>query len=127
MGSNEDCMAEDVLSSDKPLDASLPEVVLPTEYQSFIHLSRYARWKEEDARRETWQETIERLMDFWEGERDEFKEVRSDLQESILNLKVMPSMRTLMTAGKALDKNHIAAFNCAYVAVDSLRVFDEIL
>lgn len=102
-------------------------VVLPTMYQSMIHLSRYARWNEEQARRETWQETITRLMDFWEAENETFKEVRGSIEPAILHTEVAPSMRTLMTAGIALHKNHIAAYNCAYVAVDSLRVFDEIL
>lgn len=103
------------------------EVVLPTEYQSFIHLSRYSRWHEEKGRRETWQETVDRLITFWRNQNPLFEEVAEEIREAILHLKIMPSMRTLMTAGKALDKNHIAAYNCAYVAAESIRVFDEIL
>jgi ribonucleoside-diphosphate reductase alpha chain len=105
----------------------------PTEYQSFIHKSRYARWLPEKNRRETWPETISRYFDFFEEhllENNKFKltkDVRKELEESILNLEVMPSMRCLMSAGEALKRENVAAYNCSYVAVDNPRSFDEIL
>jgi len=100
-------------------------------YRNFIHVSRYSRWIEEKGRRETWVETVDRYMSFMKNhlvknynydENDiKFDEVR----EAILNHKVMGSMRALMTAGPALDRDHIAAYNCSFIAVDSLRAFDE--
>jgi ribonucleoside-diphosphate reductase alpha chain len=105
----------------------------PTEYQSFIHKSRYARWLPEKNRRETWPETISRYFDFFEEhllENNKFKltkDVRKELEESILNLEVMPSMRCLMAAGEALKRENVAGYNCSYVAVDNPRSFDEIL
>ena len=100
-------------------------------YRNFIHVSRYSRWLEEKGRRETWVETVDRYMDFMKNhliknynykEKDKtFVEVR----DAILNHKVMPSMRAMMTAGPALERDHIAAYNCSFIAVDSLRSFDE--
>jgi len=124
---DEDKLAQVHPTADKPVQPSVSGVALPTEYQSFIHLSRYARWREADSRRETWEETVTRLVDFWKEERPAFKSVYDEISKSILSLEIMPSMRTLMTAGTALRKNHIAAYNCAYAAVESLRTFDEIL
>jgi ribonucleoside-triphosphate reductase len=105
----------------------------PTEYQSFIHKSRYARWLPEQNRRETWTETVSRYFDFFENhlkENNNFvleNHVRKELEESVLNLLVMPSMRCLMTAGEALKRENVAGYNCSYVAVDNPRSFDEIL
>ena len=106
---------------------------LPTEYQEFIHLSRYSRWIPEKGRRETWDETVSRYFDFFTEhlqEQNDFKldEVsRKRLEEAVLSQKVMPSMRCLMTAGEALKRENVAGYNCSYVAVDSPRAFDEIL
>jgi ribonucleoside-triphosphate reductase (thioredoxin) len=103
---------------------------LPTTYQSFIHLSRYSRYLWDEDRRETWEETVKRYFDFFE---EHLKEMGKDLpdrdvlEKAVLELKVMPSMRCLMTAGPALKRDNIAAFNCAYLAIDSLRSFDEML
>ena len=106
---------------------------LPTPYQEYIHLSRYARYRYEDKRRETWDETVDRFFDFFvehlQGECD-FKltpKVIGPLKEAVKDLKVMPSMRCLMTAGPALKKENVAGYNCSYIAVDSLRAFDELL
>ena len=106
---------------------------LPTEYQSFIHLSRYARWDYGKSRRETWEETVDRYFDFfkdhlkencnYEVEEKELKELR----KAVVNLDIMPSMRCLMTAGEALKRENVAGYNCSYVKVDSPRSFDEIL
>ena len=107
--------------------------MLPTEYQQFIHLSRYARWDYDKGRRETWDETVERYFDFFTGHLKETCEYdltngeRVELEKSVKELKVMPSMRCLMTAGPALEKENVAGYNCSYVKIDSLRSFDEIL
>lgn len=96
-------------------------------YQQYIHKSRYARWREDDNRRETWAETVQRYVDFW-YDRGQIDLATSDrIYDAIYNLDVMPSMRCLMTAGEALDRDNMAGFNCSYVAVDHPRVFDEIL
>ena len=106
---------------------------LPTSYQEFIHLSRYSRWLPDEERRETWDETVGRYFNFFTDHLKELhdfkisKEVRDELEEAVLTLKVMPSMRCLMTAGEALRRENIAGYNCSYVAVDRVHAFDEIL
>ena len=107
--------------------------MLPTEYQQFIHLSRYARWDYEKGRRETWHETIERYFNFFTEHLEEnhgFKlenGKRVELEDAVRELKVMPSMRCLMTAGEALKKENVSGYNCSYIKVDNQRSFDEIL
>ena len=106
---------------------------LPTEYQSFIHLSRYARWDYDKTRRETWEETVDRYFNFfkdhlketcnYEVEEEDLKQLR----KAVVNLDIMPSMRCLMTAGEALKRENVAGYNCSYVKIDSPRSFDEIL
>jgi ribonucleoside-triphosphate reductase len=98
---------------------------LPTQMQEYIHKSRYARWREADGRRETWPETVQRYVDYFDNKFPHFP--KADIYDSILNLKAMPSMRALMTAGPALERDPIAGFNCSFVAVDDVRAFDEIL
>lgn len=111
----------------------MPSNYLPTLYQEFIHLSRYSRWLPEESRRETWEETVERYFDFFGEHLEETcgyklpKAIRTELEEAVLTLKVMPSMRCLMTAGEALKRENIAGYNCAYIAVDKPQAFDEIL
>jgi ribonucleoside-triphosphate reductase len=106
---------------------------LPTLYQDFIHLSRYSRWLPEENRRETWEETVRRYFDFFDEHlRDKHgyqvsKKERKELEDAVLNLEIMPSMRALMTAGEALKRDHVAGYNCSFVAVNRLRAFDEIL
>jgi ribonucleoside-triphosphate reductase len=106
---------------------------LPTQYQEYIHLSRYSRWLPEQKRREEWHETVSRYFNFFEEHLQENcsykipKKLRTELEKAVLNLEVMPSMRCLMTAGPALKKENIAGYNCAYTAIDSTRAFDEIL
>ena len=97
------------------------------QYQQFIHKSRYARWMPEEARRETWEETVQRYVDFWTKRGQIDSKVAAKLYNAILNLEVMPSMRCLMTAGVALDKDNVAGFNCSYLAIDSPRSFDELM
>ena len=106
---------------------------LPTKYQEFIHLSRYSRWLPKEKRRETWTETVLRYFDFFEKHLNETckykldKETRDKLEDAVLSLKIMPSMRCLMTAGEALKRENIAGYNCSYIAVDRPQAFDEIL
>ena len=105
---------------------------LPTTYQEFIHLSRYARWNEDTGRRETWQETVARYFDFMQdhlkkNNKTDISKIRKELEQAVLNLEIMPSMRALMSAGKALERDNVAGFNCSYVAVDTVRAFDETL
>ena len=106
---------------------------LPTEYQSFIHLSRYARWDYDQRRRETWEETIDRYFNFFKENLKENcnydltdKEIK-EIRNAVVDLDVMPSMRCLMTSGEALKRENVAGYNCSYVKVDSPRSFDEIL
>ena len=106
---------------------------LPSSYQDFIHLSRYSRWLENENRRETWEETVDRYFNFFENHlKDnhnyvEDKEVVEELRSAVLNLEVMPSMRALMTAGTALERENVAGYNCSFVAMNNLKSFDEIL
>jgi len=106
---------------------------LPTSYQSFIHLSRYSRWLEEKGSRETWSETVNRLVTFFKYHVQENIEAKvpsstwTMLEESILSLEVMPSMRALMTSGKALERENVASYNCSYIPIDNPKAFDEVL
>lgn len=89
------------------------------EYQKFIHKSRYARYLDSEGRRETWEETVQRYCDFWE------KPLPDEVKQAILDMEIMPSMRALMTAGPALTRDHMAGYNCSFIAVDHVRAFDE--
>ena len=106
---------------------------LPTQYQQFIHLSRYSRWLPDEGRRETWNETVGRYFNFFKehlNEMHNFKmdsKIERELEEGVMDTSVMPSMRCLMTAGEALRRENIAGYNCSYVAVDRVAAFDEIL
>ena len=108
-------------------------ITLPTQYQQFIHLSRYARWDYEKQRRETWGETVNRYFDFFQDHLKEMCDytldngILEDLKREVMSLNVMPSMRCLMTAGDALRKENVAGYNCSYVKVDSPRSFDCLL
>ena len=106
---------------------------LPTEYQSFIHLSRYSRWLPDEGRRETWIETVSRLSNFMQIHLKKNLGVEIDsetwrkIEDYIIGLSVMPSMRALMTAGTALERENIAGYNCSYIPIDNPKAFDEIL
>jgi len=106
---------------------------LPTQYQQFIHLSRYSRFRDELGRRETWIETVDRYFDFFVNHLktnqsyNVNKDLITDLKTAVLNLEIMPSMRALMTAGEALKRDNVAGYNCSYVTVSRVRAFDEIL
>tara|TARA_R100001530_G_C4320879_1_gene155759 strand:- start:557 stop:2470 length:1914 start_codon:yes stop_codon:yes gene_type:complete len=108
-------------------------VELPTTYQQFIHLSRYSRWNYETEQRETWEETVGRYFTFFTEHLAKKHDYHiclddySELKDAVLNLEIMPSMRCLMTAGPALEKENVAGYNCSYIPIDSVRSFDEIL
>lgn len=103
---------------------------LPTPYQQQIHQSKYARWREDLGRRETWEETVARLMDYYRShceERGTFlpESLWAQLHTAILNQDVLPSMRALMTAGPALKRDEVAAYNCAFLAINRVEAFKE--
>jgi ribonucleoside-diphosphate reductase alpha chain len=92
---------------------------LPTDYQSFIHTSRYARWIEDEGRRESWPETVDRFISqVVTAKTDSDTKVQNELRDAILSLEVMPSMRAMMTAGPALHRDNTCAYNCSYLPVD---------
>ena len=97
---------------------------LPTDYQSFIHTSRYARWLDDEGRRESWGETVDRYIDNVVGHKID-ENTKDDLMFSILNLEVMPSMRAMMTAGPAANRDNTCMYNCSYLPVEDPKSFDE--
>jgi ribonucleoside-diphosphate reductase alpha chain len=105
--------------------------MLPTPYQQFIHKSRYARWIEDEGRREDWHETVYRYTNFMANhlkDKHDFdipEQDLSDIHDAILDLQVMPSMRAMMTSGAALERDNVCGYNCSYIPVDSPRSFDE--
>lgn len=106
---------------------------LPTDYQTFIATSRYARWLDDEKRREYWPETVSRYIEFMDQslrEKHNYKMdavLKAELLDAIINLEVMPSMRALMTAGPALARENVAGYNCSYTPINHPRCFDEIL
>ena len=98
--------------------------VLPTDYQTFIHQSRYSKWMPEEKKRENWSETVQRYMDnIVDGKVS--PEEQLQIEDAIINLEVMPSMRAMMTAGPAADRDNTCIYNCSYLAVDDPKAFDE--
>ena len=97
------------------------------QYQSFIHKSRYARWLEEEGRRETWEETCSRYVNFFKEREQLDDESGQEIWDAINALEVMPSMRCMMTAGEALKRDNVAGFNCSYLHIDHPRAFDELM
>lgn len=98
-------------------------------YQEYIHVSRYARWRDDLQRRETWDETVQRYIKFFDDRYSGKYEIPlwDIAYPAILNMDVMPSMRALMTAGPALERENIAGYNCSYIAVNYKRAFAEAL
>ena len=97
------------------------------QYQQYIHKSRYARYLDDEGRRETWDETVNRYIDFF-VERGSIDQGQAfELFNAIRDMQVMPSMRCIMTAGTALKRDNVAAFNCSYLPIDSPRSFDELM
>jgi len=99
------------------------------DYETYIHKSRYARWRDEDKRREDWPETVRRYINFLQDKYhpDISGEVWTELENSILEREIMPSMRALMTAGPALERDNVAGYNCAYLPIEHPRAFDELM
>ena len=93
-------------------------------YEDYIAISRYARYLPDKKRRETWDETVDRYIDFMQKK---FKVKLPEIRQAIKDKEIMPSMRALMTAGPSLERDNICGYNCAYVAVDHIRVFGEAL
>lgn len=136
MITQEDIDAVASLADPLPKKDHLMNNMLPTDYQNFIAVSRYARWLEDEGRRETWSETVDRYMDnivhkallHYLGEPDNYEEFNTlmrEIREAILGLEVMPSMRALMTAGKASERDNTCMYNCSFLAVDDPKAFDE--
>ena len=96
-------------------------------YQEFIHTSRYARWRPEDKRRETWSETVDRYFQHWIDAGKLTKKEAAPLAQGVLDLEQMPSMRCMMTAGAALERDNVAGFNCSYLPINHPRCFDELM
>lgn len=98
-------------------------------YQEFIALSRYARWDTEKQRRETWEETVDRYLSFMSEKipNTAVESMSPKLKKDILSMDILPSMRSIMTAGPALERSNIAGYNCSYLPIDDFRSFDEIL
>jgi ribonucleoside-diphosphate reductase alpha chain len=95
-------------------------------FQQFIAVSRYSRWLPESNRRETWDETVDRWWNYFTA-KVPFLSERPDIRDAILNLEVLPSMRGLMTAGPALDRDHTALYNCSYLEIDSMQSFSNLM
>lgn len=109
---------------------------LPSAYQEFIAKSRYSRWLENENRRETWDETIDRYLSFFFDHHkptatafaslaDHGAGIRQDLRSAMLHLEALPAMRCLMTAGPALERDNVSGYNCSYVAIDHIKAFSE--
>jgi len=104
--------------------------IIENPYENFIALSRYARWLQEDNRRETWGETVDRYFDFMLSHLESMNyvpdsKIVEELKQAVYDRSVMPSMRSVMTSGPALDRDHVAGYNCSFVPVDNPRSFDE--
>ena len=122
---------------DKITQLSTPDLLdvngdIADPYRGFIAKSKYNRWLEDEGRRETWKETVDRYVDWIVGVQEKRgvtvrPEDVEDVRHAITYHHVMPSMRALMTAGPAADRNNISIFNCSFISVDSVRAFDEAL
>ena len=95
------------------------------DYEKFIAISRYARWVPAEGRRETWEETVDRYMGEIVSDHIDDPELFDEIREAILTRSVMPSMRSMMTAGKAAQRDNTCMYNCSYLPVDDLKSFDE--
>ncbi len=99
----------------------------PNLLSQFVYTRTYSRWLEEDGRRETWAETVNRYVDFLTTEREVPGHITAQIRRAILRMKVLPSMRALWSAGDAMLRDNTCAYNCAFVPLDSLRSFAELL
>lgn len=102
-------------------------MTLPTDYQNLIHVTRYSRWSDEAMRRETWDETTKRYVNFWLARGLINNTIYNELYDSIYGLQVMPSMRCMMTAGEALARDNVAGYNCAFLSISDVASFAEMM
>src|ERR1700684_3971170 len=102
-------------------------ITVSDQYSQFIYKSRYSRWLYDQERRENWEESVDRYIKFFSSRipNKYRKSLVSELRNAIVNKEIMPSMRALMTAGKALEKDNVAGYNCSFIAVEDPRAFDE--
>ena len=100
-----------------------------TQYQEYIHKSRYSRWRDDLDRRETWDETVDRVRQYWIGHYPWLQEDQEYLEamDGFQNLDQVPSMRLVMTAGEAADRDNVAIYNCSFAIIDSFKVLDELM
>lgn len=120
----------DIIGQNGPTGEHYEETIKKNmnDYEHYIFLSRYSRWRDDLGRRETWDETVQRYVDFFQNKFPDIDDsVWKRINDSILSFDVMPSMRCLMTAGPALEKDNVAGYNCAGVVINRQRVFDEIM
>jgi ribonucleoside-diphosphate reductase alpha chain len=114
---------------------TIEQTIFETPQQEYIAKSKYARYLDKEKRRETWGETVQRYFDFAHEHIEEkfpqastkWHEVEAEMQYQVFSLRTMPSMRLLMTAGEAVKRNNIAAYNCHYAAIDKVRKFSDML
>jgi ribonucleoside-triphosphate reductase len=98
-----------------------------TPYEQYIALSRYARYLDGEGRREQWSETVGRYFDYFKSKNPTLKLPWAELESAVLQREVMPSMRCMMTAGPALERDNVAGYNCSYLPIDNVKAFDEIV
>src|ERR1017187_8122429 len=114
-------------------NSSNQQEYFPTSFQSYVYMSRYSRYLHDKGRRETWNETVARYFDFFKRHLKEkhkyvlTKELREELEGAVLRMEVMPSMRALMTAGPALERDNIAGYNCSALTIDKPKSFADLL
>lgn len=105
--------------------------IFPSMYENFIYVSRYARWLENEKRREVWSETVSRYLDFMKDHLEKNHNYKisnslyTELYDFIHQFKTLPSMRAMMTAGPALERSNVAGYNCSYLPIDDMKSFDE--
>ena len=97
------------------------------ELGELVYLRSYARWLEEDRRRETWPETVQRVMDFLFKDKPVSKEDVSEIHDAILAQEIMPSMRSLWASGPFASTDNTAIYNCSFLPIDNLRAFSELI
>ena len=98
------------------------------QYQEYIAASRYARYQDDKGRRESWDETVQRFVDYIFSRTPAISAdtaLKDELFSAIKNLELMPSMRAMMTAGKSADRDNTCVYNCSYLPVDDPKSFDE--
>lgn len=104
------------------------QVVFPNLLSEFVYTRTYSRWLDDQKRRETWVETVDRYVGYIFRDRDNLPEhLVEDVREAILSWGILPSMRSLWCAGPAADRDNVCMYNCSFLPVDNLRAFSEAL